>query len=318
MTSYTRRRKVTDNEKYDFQDDMGDKWEENKVYHPKLKTFIEITGKKEEESPYIGCSANELDWKKRVDMQSICQKFTTHSISSTINLKQDVPESLIDEIYMRSWEKGLKGVTVYREGSRSGVLVSNDKKSVDDIIKENNAPRRPKNMECDVMRFTNKGERWIGFVGLLNGVPYEAFTGLLDAFPVPGYVEKGVVRKTKDDEGVSRYDFIYKDKDGYEMMMGGLSRAFNREYWNYGKLVSAILRHGMPIPNIINTLDSLNIGDGDTIGTWKAGVKRMLKRYIKDGVKVGETCPNCGKDTLIYQNGCVQCTNIDCTYSKCE
>jgi len=320
---YKRRKKISSDsdERVDFVDDMGDKWQEFDVIHNGLKKWMDINNIDDiSKSPYFGCGAEELEWKFRINIQSVCQKYTTHSISSTINLKSDVDEKIVSDIYLEAWKKNLKGITIYRDGSRSGVLVSadNDKettKKVNDFIKNMNAPKRPKELECDVLKFTNKGEKWIGFIGLYEGEPYEVFTGIQNSFPVPNYVEKGIIRKIKENNQ-KRYDFIYIDKDGYEQELKGLSRAFNKEYWDYAKMISAVLRHYMPVPNVINLLDSLHI-DGDLIGTWKAGVKRMLKKYIKEDIKSKNKCPECGQETLTIQEGCVQCVNPECGWSKC-
>jgi ribonucleoside-diphosphate reductase alpha chain len=331
MLSYKRRKKLTSEEKiYDFIDDIGDKWKEFEIFHHGLKNWMTINNTEDcMLSPYYGCTASELNWKYRIMLQSIAQKYTTHSISSTINLKADTTEQTVGEIYFDAWEKGLKGITIYRDGSRSGVLVSKDtaKKDVEQIIKESNAPKRPKDLECDIIRFSNKGEKWIGFIGFLKDRPYEIFTGIQDAFPIPSYLEKGIIRKfkkvtEKNNEKIEekRYDFVYTDKDGYEQEIKGLSRAFNEEYWDTAKMISAVLRHGMPIPSVINLLDSLHL-DGELVGTWKAGVKRMLKKYVKDddikNLKMVK-CPECGQITLVVQNSCVQCINPDCGWSKCE
>jgi len=246
---------------------------------------------------------------------------------NTTNLPADTTVDMVDQIYRKAWEVGCKGITIYRDGSRSGVLVSADKKDEkkkekekeNDIIKENNAPKRPKSLDCEVIRFMNKGEKWIGFVGLLDKMPYEIFTGLAESFIIPKYVENGKITKIKggDKDGGNRYDFVYVDKDGYEMSIPALNRAFNPEYWNIAKMVSAVLRHGMPLPSAISLIDSLKI-DGDFIGTWKAGIKRMLKSYIKDGVELSKEnlCPTCGSNSLIFQDGCVSCTS--CGWSKCS
>ena len=259
-------------------------------------------------------------------MQGQVQKWVDHSISVTVNLPKDTTEEIVSQVYLEAWKSGCKGITVYRDGSRSGVLVSNNKeeKSVDELIRESNAPKRPKILECDILRFQNNKEKWIGFVGLINGQPYEIFTGKLDSFQVPTFVESGWIKKNKetkkDDDGKeyksSRYDFVYVDKDGYEQEMRGLSRAFDREYWNYGKMCSAILRHGMPIPSTINLIDSLYL-NGDSVVSWKSGIKRMLKKYIIDGENVqGQKCPECGNTELKFESGCVQCPK--CGWSRCS
>jgi ribonucleoside-diphosphate reductase alpha chain len=319
MLSYKRRKKIVHSEKnakVDFVDDLGDKWQEFAVYHPKLKTWMGITGETDEsKSPYAGSTAPEIDWIKRVKIQSIVQKYTTHSISSTINLPNDVPVEKVGEIYMKSWEMGLKGITVYRDGSRSGVLVENKKEEKETTVKygDVNAPKRPKNVKCDVLRFTNKGERWIGFVGLLEGRPYEVFTGKAEDMKIPSSIESGEIRKTKDN-GVSRYDFVF-EKDGEKHVEEGLNRAFDKHYWNYAKLISGVLRHGMPLPYVVDLINTLNLED-DVITTWKNGVSRMIKTYIPDGtVASDKKCKSCGADSVIYQEGCLVCNS--CGSTKC-
>ena len=245
MTSYKRRKKINPNSeeaKIDFIDEMGDKWQEFPVYHPKLKMWMDITGETDEtKSPYTGSTSPEINWIKRVEMQSIIQKYTTHSISSTINLPNDVSIDKVGEIYMKSWELGLKGITVYRDGSRSGVLVSNEKKEA--TYKENNAPKRPESLDCDIVRFVNKGEKWIAFIGLFEGHPYEIFTGKNDEMPrLPNSITLGQMKRTKE-KGASRYDFIYDGGAEEE-----INRAFDKHYWNYAKMVSGVLRHRMPLP----------------------------------------------------------------------
>lgn len=317
MMSYKRRKKINPADKdlkVDFVDSSGDKWQEFVVYHPKLKLWMEVTGETDEnKSPYAGSTAPEIDWVKRVEMQSIIQKYITHSISSTINLPADVAVEKVGEIYLKSWEMGLKGITVYRDGSRNGVLIANEVKKTIGIY-ENNAPKRPKSLECDVIRFTNKGEKWIGFVGLYEGRPYEVFTGKADDMKIPYYVESGKVRKTKLEE--SKYDFVYTDKDGTEVVEEWLNRAFDKHYFSYAKLISGILRHGMPLPYVVDLINSLNLDD-DVITTWKAGVSRMIKKYVPDGTKAADKkCKDCGvAGTVIYQEACLICTN--CGSSKC-
>jgi ribonucleoside-diphosphate reductase alpha chain len=336
---YKRRRKINPNDKnskVDFVDEVGDKWEEYNVFHHKFLTWLEVNGynvdevkqMKEneissiiEKSPYYKATSNDVDWLEKVRLQGAIQKFVDHSISVTINLPENVTEDLVSKVYMEGWKSGCKGVTIYRDNSRSGVLVSNKKSDNpnESIILENNAPKRPKTLECDVIRFTNKGEKWIGFIGLVNGLPYEIFTGLAESFVIPTWIDKGIIKKekikNKDDVMISRYDFIYIDKEGYEVIMTGLNRAFNREYWNIGKMTSALLRHHIHLPSVINIIDSLKL-DGDVLGTWKKGVIRMLKKYIKDEIKViGKTCESCGSTNLVNKEGCISC--LDCGWSKC-
>lgn len=334
MLSYKRRRKIVGgNEgKADFVDNMGDAYEEFEVFHPALLKWKQVTGKDDiAQSPYAGSTAGEIDWYKRVQMQSLVQKYTTHSISSTINLPTDVSVDRVGEIYLESWKQGLKGITVYRDGSRSGVLVASDpkekkeKKESDDktlkalgnLVLERDLIRRPKRLEADIVRFQNEYEKWLAVIGIMDGRPYEIFTGRMeDAFNLPSYVEKGVVIKEKDDDGISRYDFQYTDKEGYRTTIEGLSRSFNKEYWNYAILISGVLRHGMPLNYVVELIGNLHLYD-ENLNTWKNGVLRALKRYIPNGTAAADKkCPECGDpDGLIYENGCLICKS--CGHSKC-
>jgi ribonucleoside-diphosphate reductase alpha chain len=322
MLSYKRRRKVNahdSNARVDFKDDMGDSWQEFTVYHHKLKEWMQVTGKTEENlSPYYKATAPEIDWQKRVKLQSIVQKYVTHSISSTINLPENVAIEQVGEIYLEAWKMGLKGITVYREGSRSGVLVSTEKKEKKaDTIIEFVAPKRPKVLEAEIVRFMNDNEHWIGVVGLLNGKPYEIFTGKTeDVFVIPLSVKTGWVIQNQTDDGNKRYDFQYTDKDGYKVTIEGLSRSFNKEYWNYAKLISGILRQGMPLPKVVDLIENLNLYS-DNINTWKTGVTRTLKKFIPDGtVAKDKKCPSCGdSEGLVYEEGCLNCKS--CGHSKC-
>lgn len=327
MLSYKRRRKINPNDKevnVDFTDEMGDKWQENEVFHEKLKLWKQITQKSDiKESPYYGATAEEINWEKRIKMQSVVQKYVTHSISSTINLPENTSTETVSEIYLKSWEMGLKGITVYRTGSRSGVMISNEEKKkieTEKYFSENNAPKRPKTLEADVLRFTNNGEKWIGFIGMLDGRPYEIFTGNQDNFPIPSYVENGKIKRNKiinkDGEKVSKYDFSFIDKNGEEVLMEGLNNSFSPEYWNYAKMTSGILRHGMPLPYAIDLIYSLNLKE-ESLNNWKAGVCRMLKKYIKDGTKAKDTkCSECGDENgLVFEEGCLHCKS--CGNSKC-
>jgi ribonucleoside-diphosphate reductase alpha chain len=322
MLSYKRRRKVNvhdKNSRVDFVDAMGDSWQEFIVYHPKLKEWMDVTGETNiAKSPYSGSTASEIDWKKRIELQSVVQKYTTHSISSTINLASDVTLEKVGDIYLEAWKKGLKGITVYRDGSRSGVLVSTDekKKGTDSII-ETRPPKRPKSLEADVIRFQNHNEKWIAVVGLLNGRPYEVFTGKAeDSFFIPAWTDKGWVIKNVGEDGKKRYDFQFLDKEGYRITIEGLSRAFNKEFWNYAKLISGVLRHGMPLPHVVNMIENLHF-ISDNINTWKAGVIRGLKKYIPDGTQAADKkCTECGDpEGLIYEEGCLKCKS--CGQSKC-
>ncbi len=320
MLSYKRRKKVNTqdkNAKVDFVDDMGDSWQEFIVYHHKLKAWMDATGETDlTKSPYHGSTASEIDWAKRIELQAAVQKYTTHSISSTINLAHNVSEETVGEIYMDAWDKGLKGITVYRDGSRTGVLVSTENKKQLNEIKETQPPKRPKILDAEVVRFMNQEEKWIAVVGVLNGRPYEVFTGRAeDSFAVPKWIEKGWVIKNIEN-GKKRYDFQFLDKEGYRVTIEGLSRSFNKEYWNYAKLISGVLRHGMPLPHVVGLIENLNLYN-DSINTWKTGVERALKKFIPDGTKAADhTCGDCGSpDGLIYEEGCVKCTN--CGSSKC-
>lgn len=323
MTSYKRRRKINPddkNAKVDFVDDLGDAFEEFTVYHKKLEEWMRITGETDmSKSPYAGATASEIDWEMRVDLQSQVQKYTTHSISSTINLPTDVKEELVGDIYMESWKKGLKGITVYRDGSRSGILIADDQKKEkeSDYKKEAHFPKRPKKIEADIVRFHNESEKWLAVVGLIDERPYEIFTGKMkDAFNLPQWLEKGWVIKNRDENGEARYDFQYLDKEGYKITIEGLSRSFDKEFWNYAKLISGILRHKMPMPYVVDLIQNLNMYD-DHINTWKNGVARALKRYVPDGSAAADKkCTECGDpEGLIYSEGCLKC--VSCGHSKC-
>jgi ribonucleoside-diphosphate reductase alpha chain len=314
LLSYKRRRKVNQddtNAKVAYVDDMGDAFEEFEVFHPKLKKWMEVTGETDiHESPYHGATAPEIDWKKRVEMQALVQKYTTHSISSTINLAKDVPVEMVGDIYIESWKKGLKGITVYRDGSRSGILVASEKKEENkktDCYAETIFPKRPKTIEAKVVRFQNDYEKWVAVVGLINNRPYEVFTGKIeDAFILPAWLENGE----------SRYDFQFLDKEGYKVTLEGLSRTFDKEYWNYAKLISGVLRHGMPILYVVDLINNLNMYD-ENINTWKNGIARTLKQFVEDGTQaVDKKCPECGDpEGLIYEEGCLKCKN--CGHTKC-
>jgi len=339
LVAYKRRRKINPNDKnarVDFVDENGDSWEEYTVVHHKFKVWMKINGydtsdmnkytsddlnEMVKKSPYQNATSADVDWVEKVKMQGKIQKWVDHSISVTVNLPEDATEEIVGKVYTTAWESGCKGVTVYRENSRAGVLVSETKKkeNVNEIIKQNDAPKRPKKLKCEILRFQNNKEKWIGFTGLLEGAPYETFTGLLESISIPGNIDEGYIVKFKDKNGKSRYDFEYEDKDGYQQVYKGLSRAFNKEYWNYGKLISGVIRHGMGIPNVINLIDSLDMPD--TIVSWKSGIKRMLKKYIKDNADTGgQTCPMCG-NKLTFTDGCLTCLDTKdkegCGWSKC-
>lgn len=340
LVSYKRRRKVNPNDKnvrVDFVDEVGDAWEEYHVFHHKFIDWLKINNYNVDEmekltqeelneiikkSPYYKSTANDIDWVAKVKMQGAIQKWVDHSISVTVNIPEETSEEMVSKIYMTGWESGCKGITVYREGSRSGVLVSEkkDKKSEenqDNVFKNTNAPKRPKVLEADVIKFKNNDENWVAVVGLLNGRPYEIFTGRAeDSFQILSFVDKGWVIKNKTEDGKSRYDFQYVDKDGYKTTIEGLSRTFNEEYWNYAKLISGVLRHGMPIEYVVDMVSDLHLS-GETLNTWKNGVVRALKRYIPDGtIPAHNVCPNCGDESLVYEEGCLNCKS--CGMSKCS
>ena len=335
MVNYKRRRKVNPNDKnvtISFIDEIGDSWEEYNVFHPKFLTWLEVAGYNVEEvihyaddklnkiiekSPYYKATSADIDWLNKVRMQGAIQKWVDHSISVTVNLPKDATEDLVSRVYQTAWESGCKGMTIYREGSRSGVLVSNDKETTEPEFKETKAPSRPKILDADVVRFQNDHEKWIAVVGLLDGKPYEIFTGKADNFFLPQWVNKGWVIRNKPEEGEhARYDFQFKDKDGYKVTSEGLSRLFDKEFWNYAKLISGILRHGMPLLYVISLVENLTF-DIESINTWRNGVIRALKRYIPDGTKAeGAKCPQCGDTkSLVYIEGCLSC--VSCGYSKC-
>ncbi len=333
MVAYKRRRKVNPNDKnvkVDFVDEVGDHWEEYNVFHQKFVDWLilnnydidEVKHMKENElkdiiqrSPYYKATANDVDWVAKVHMQGAVQKWVDHSISVTVNVPGDVSEELVGDIYQTGWQSGCKGITVYRDGSRSGVLVNDNKEDKNDF-KETDAPVRPKILESEVVRFNNDSEKWLAVVGLLHDRPYEIFTGKAEGFYLPPYVEKGWVIKTRLPGGEKRYDFQFLDRDGYRVTIEGLSRSFHKEYWNYAKLISGILRHGMPIPSVVDVIEDLSL-HSDRLHTWKNGVVRALKRFIPDGTKAkGRICNNCNQeDSVIYQEGCLTCTN--CGESKC-
>ena len=332
---YKRRRKVNPNDPevhIDYVDETGDAFEEYIVYHPKFLKWMEVNDIERKDSytqeeldalvarsPYYKATSNDVDWMEKVKMQGRVQKWVDHSISVTINLPSDVTEDLVNRLYVEAWRSGCKGCTVYRDGSRSGVLVAVEKKA-EPTVKEADAHvhKRPIELEADVVRFQNNKEKWIAFVGLLDGEPYEIFTGLADdedGIFCPKSVTHGKIIKAIDDKGNKRYDFQFVNKRGYKTTIEGLSDKFNPEYWNYAKLISGVLRYGMPIDQVLKLVGTLEL-DSQSINTWKMGVERALKKYLPNGTKAnGQKCPNCGNDTLIYQEGCLICTS--CGTSKC-
>ncbi len=337
MIAYTRRRKVNpsdQNAKVAFTDQNGDAFEEYQVLHPKFKVWAEINGydtnqltymstkelnKLIEKSPYHKATAHDVDWVMKVKLQGSVQKWVDHSISVTVNVPESITKEKVGEIYRTAWESGCKGITIYREGSRDGVLVKQGSSGANNANRkfgETNAPKRPKTIEAEVIRFKNKEEDWVAVVGIMESRPYEIFTGKASSFAsLPTWVKKGWVKREKPLAGdPARYDFIFTDQDGYNITIEGLSRMFLKEYWNYAKLISGILRHGMPLPNVVNLIDKLRLDD-DNIMTWKNGVSRALKRYIKEGTKVKQSCPECKQETLVFKDGCVTCMN--CGHSKC-
>lgn len=329
---HTRRRKINPNDrsaKSDFIDELGDHWEEYNVIHPKFLDWARTAGITDDlstvspeklrklvtKSPYYKSTSSEIDWNEKVQMIGRVQKYVDHSISNTTNLPSNITKEEVDSLYVTAWKSGCKGLTIYRDGSRSGVLVSTEENKIN-IFKENHAPKRPKILPADIMRFVNKGEKWIGVLGLLDNKPYEVFTGPIELLPIPPYIESAEIVKEKNGDGNSLYNLRWVDRDGFVQEFRGLSRTFNREFWNIGRLVSAILRHGMPIPNVILLIDKLEIDGGEHITSWKNGVKRMLKKYISDGTQVkGQTCPACHSTKLLFKDGCLSCG--ECGWSKC-
>ncbi|MEA1898022.1 MAG: adenosylcobalamin-dependent ribonucleoside-diphosphate reductase [Bacteroidota bacterium] len=335
---YQRRRKVNPNDadvKVSFVDEVGDAWEEYNVFHHKFKIWLEVNGYDVDEvmsytqeklkgiiekSPYHMSSSNDVDWIAKVKMQGAIQKWVDHSISVTVNLPEDASEDLVGHLYVQAWDSGCKGATVYREGSRSGVLVAAKEEKAEEkgSIQEYNSPKRPKTLYAEVVRFQNNNEKWIAFVGILDNRPYEIFTGIVDedVLAIPKSITKGYIVKNRDPEGNSRYDFQYTDKYGYKNTVGGLSHMFNTQYWNYAKLISGILRHGMPLKNVVDLVSTLQL-DSENINSWKNGVERALKKFIPDGTKADnkKKCSECGADSLVYQEGCLICT--ECGHSKC-
>lgn len=340
---YKRRRKVNANDKevrVDFVDESGDAFEEYVVYHPKFITWMNINGIEVKDnytqeqideivakSPYYKATSNDVDWLNKVKMQGAVQKWVDHSISVTINLPNDVSEDMVNKLYVEAWKSGCKGCTVYRDGSRSGVLISlkNEKKKTT----ENAAPspadengfvthKRPIELDADVVRFQNNKEKWIAFIGLIDGKPYEIFTGIADddeGIFCPKSVSKGKIIKVIDENAQKRYDFQFVNKRGFKTTIEGLSEKFNPEFWNYAKLISGVLRYRMPIAQVLKLVGSLEL-DNQSINTWKVGVERALKKYLPNGEKAsGQTCPNCGQESLVYQEGCLICTN--CGTSRC-
>ena len=349
MPVYKRRRKVNPSDKdvhVDLVDENGDSFEEFIVYHHKLVTWMQINNipvrhdyTQEElnaivaKSPYYKATANDVDWVNKVRMQGEVQKWVDHSISVTINLPNDISKEMVNKLYVEAWRSGCKGCTVYRDGSRTGVLVAltdSDKKKEEEkekaateesasryMAEEEHILKRPVELEADVVRFQNKKEKWIAFIGLIDGRPYEIFTGIADddeGIFCPKSVTKGKIIKAIGEDGVKRYDFQFINKRGFKTTIEGLSEKFNPEFWNYAKLISGVLRYGMPIPQVLKLVSSLEL-DSQSINTWKMGVERALKRYIHNGEAAAERCPNCGQDTLVYQEGCLICTN--CGTSRC-
>lgn len=327
---YKRRRKVNPNDKdirVDFIDEVGDCWEEYIVYHHKFQDWMRTKGydttknyTNEEiqelvaSSPYYKATSNDIDWVNKVRMQGEIQKWVDHSISVTVNLPNEVTEELVGELYIEAWRSGCKGCTVYRDGSRAGVLVSTEKKEGE--VKAPN--KRPKELEADVVRFQNNKEKWIAFVGLYNGKPYEIFTGIADddeGIMLPKTVDKGIIIKNRNEDGSSRYDFQFQNKRGFKVTIEGLSYKFNPEFWNYAKLISGVMRYGMPVVDMIDLISSLQL-NSDSINTWKNGIERTLKKYVDDGTVVqGRKCQNCGSESVVYQEGCLICK--ECGSSKC-
>ncbi len=336
---YKRRRKVNPNDpkvRVDFTDESGDSFEEYIVYHHKFLTWMRVNGidtdknyTQEEidtlvaQSPYNKATANDVDWLMKVKMQGAIQKWVDHSISVTVNLPANVDEELVNRLYVEAWKSGCKGCTIYRDGSRSGVMISvkkkEEKKGLQPCLPPTVTERRPDVLECDIVRFQNNKEKWVAFVGLLDGHPYEIFTGLQDdeeGIVLPKTVTKGrIIKHVNTEDGTKRYDFQFENKRGYKTTVEGLSEKFNKEYWNYAKLISGVLRYRMPLENVIKLVDSLQL-ESENINTWKVGVARALKKYISDGTAAhGQKCPNCGHEALVYQEGCLICKH--CGASRC-
>ncbi len=311
-------------------DDVGDSFEEHTVLHPKVVEWLNVKGyeldkvkamsEKElnelvQKSPYWQSTSNDIDWVSKVQLQGAVQKWVDHSISVTVNVPANTKEELVSQIYTTAWQCGCKGMTIYRDGSRSGVLIADDKKKKEDAAPAK-LPTRPKSLEADVVRFQNDYTKWIAVVGLYEGRPYEIFTGTAEDFPLPASVTKGWVVRVKDEEtDTTRYDFEFKDKDGYKVHWEGLSRTFDAMYWDYAILISSILRQGSPLPMIVDLISGLKVGS-DQINTWKNGVVRALKKYIPDGTIAEKAqCPSCKEHSLVYKEGCLVC--LTCGYSKC-
>jgi ribonucleoside-diphosphate reductase alpha chain len=333
---YKRRRKVNPNDpevRIDFRDETGDAFEEYIVYHHKFLKWMEVNGYDTSknysqaeidelvaQSPYYKATANDVDWLMKVKMQGAIQKWVDHSISVTVNLPNDVDEELVNQLYVEAWRSGCKGCTIYRDGSRSGVMISVKKENKQEVPckRPEVTETRPQILECDVVRFQNNKEKWVAFVGLLDGRPYEIFTGLQDddeGIVLPKSVVKGRIIKNVNEDGTKRYDFQFENKKGYKTTVEGLSEKFNKEYWNYAKLISGVLRYRMPLDHVIKLVGSLQL-ESESINTWKNGVERALKKYITDGTEAkGQKCPNCGHESLVYQEGCLICKH--CGTSRC-
>ncbi|AYO57431.1 ribonucleoside-diphosphate reductase, adenosylcobalamin-dependent [Chryseobacterium sp. 6424] len=330
---YKRRRKVNPNDKdvrVDFVDEVGDSWEEYLVFHHRFKQWMQVQGidteknytqeeinKIIEKSPYYKATSNDVDWLSKVEMQGAIQKWVDHSISVTINIPNDATEELVNQLYIKAWEVGCKGVTVYRDGSRSGVLISSEEKKTEVQVPAIFPTKRPQVLEAEIVRFQNNKDKWIAFVGLIDKKPYEIFTGLADdeeGISLPRWVNEGLIIKNRDENGKTRYDFQFKNLRGYKTTIEGLSHKFNPEFWNYAKLISGTLRHGMPIENVVELINRLEL-DSEFINNWKAGVARALKRYVADGTKASGKCSSCHSDQVVYQEGCLICKN--CGSSKC-
>ncbi len=336
MVSYKRRKKINPNDqnaKSTFVDDNGDHWEEYNVFHHKFLEWLKVNKYDVDEvmhlsdaelsniikqSPYHKATANDVDWLQKVRMQGKIQKYVDHSISVTVNLPNSAPVDLVNRLYIEAWEQGCKGMTIYRDGSRSGVLVSNDKEKDDNSkFQVNHSPKRPRKIKAEIVRFNNNKEKWIAVVGLLDNKPYEVFTGLAeDTFMIPKSVKDVWVTKIRDNNGKSRYDLQYLDKYGFKVTHEGLSRSFDKEYWNYAKLISGVLRHGMPLAKVVDLIEGLNV-ESESINSWKKGVVRALKKFIPDGTKAEKIpCENCGESgALVYMEGCLICNS--CGHSKC-